>query len=200
MNGQRLGEIARKMGIGPQWVSVVINSPVALAEMERRLQEQEQRLLEKISEEQSRRLASQVAAMRYRVEIPVHTPTLDRLDALVKGRRERREKTDDGLAEFIIKAVARINCEKGEAPDAEPMEKEKPSAEAVKTKQERQNLNRRPYQNRWLTIAHPRRTQRGGKHRRASQLPAGAGRTVLLANLGRMDLARVRLPWRETGL
>ncbi|MBI4528386.1 MAG: hypothetical protein HY695_31720 [Deltaproteobacteria bacterium] len=63
--GQHQNMIAKEMGIGEPWLSVIINSPVFQEALEKRFQEREQELIERIAEENSRRLASLEAGMRY---------------------------------------------------------------------------------------------------------------------------------------
>jgi hypothetical protein len=61
---QSLRTISREMGINESWASVVVNSPVFQEELERRLEIQEQAVIEKLKEKEEQRLEQLARLMR----------------------------------------------------------------------------------------------------------------------------------------
>lgn len=106
LKGQRLGKISSAVGIGRQWLSVIINSPVSQDELETKFQKREQEVIKSLSGRRARVLEGLRDRMRYGVESPsrVDSEILDRLRRKIKAE----ENAEDGLGEIIIRELSRM--------------------------------------------------------------------------------------------
>ena len=104
MKGQRQRQIAREMKVGEQWVSVVINSPVFQAELQKRLREEEDAVVKRMGERELKRLDAIARVMRGDSEDfdVLAAPSI--LDCL-PTEEQRSKRSDDGIGETIIKAA-----------------------------------------------------------------------------------------------
>jgi hypothetical protein len=106
---QSLREISREMGINESWASVVVNSPVFQEELDRRLEIQEQAVIEKLKEKEERRLEQLVRLMRGRggdPEILDEPSVLERLEREV-GPAGESTGGDSSLGDRLVRVLGR---------------------------------------------------------------------------------------------
>ena len=106
LQGQKLTQIARDMELDVSWVSIVVNSPIFQEEIERRLNSDEQKVMEKLRGEPERELEALARAMRYNEgEIPNGSVVdVDRLRAPVEGH-SAGESGDPGMGDRLVRML-----------------------------------------------------------------------------------------------
>jgi hypothetical protein len=106
---QSLRAISREMGINESWASVVVNSPVFQEELDRRLEQQEKAVIEKLREREERRLEQLARLMRGQGGDPgiLDQPSvMERLEREV-GSGGEGKATDTSLGDRLVRMLGR---------------------------------------------------------------------------------------------
>jgi hypothetical protein len=106
---QSLRTISREMGINESWASVVVNSPVFQEELERRLEQQEKAVIEKLKDKEERRLGQLARLMRGQGGDPrvLDEPSvMERLEREVGPASETRGG-DPSLGDRLVRVLGR---------------------------------------------------------------------------------------------
>jgi len=111
------------MGVGEQWLSVIINSPVFQEELRKRWEVEEQALIKRLAEREQKRIDAVANMMRYGVGDPAILEQHSIFDRWKK--RINHEHDEDGLGEIIIKEINRNRREQqaltAATPEMEPI-------------------------------------------------------------------------------
>ena len=104
--GQNQRTIAAAMGIGEQWLSVLINSPVFQEELRKRWEVEEQARIKRLAEREQKRIDAVANMMRYGVGDPA---ILDQPSIFDHWKPKRNNHDDDaeGLGDLMVKAINR---------------------------------------------------------------------------------------------
>ena len=104
--GQNQRTIAAAMGIGEQWLSVLINSPVFQEELRKRWEGEEQARIKRLAEREQKRIDAVANMMRYGVGDPA---ILDQPSIFDHWKPKRNNHDDDaeGLGDLMVKAINR---------------------------------------------------------------------------------------------
>jgi hypothetical protein len=95
------------MGIGEQWLSVIMNSPVFQEELRKRLEVEEGALVKRLAEQETRRIEALSNMMRDGVGDPA---ILSQPSIFDLGKtRKTHEDTEEGIGELMIKTLSRMD-------------------------------------------------------------------------------------------
>lgn len=111
--GHRQRRIAQEMGIGEQWLSVIINSPIFQEELQKRWEPFEEELVKRLAERERRHIDALAHMMRTGEGNPDILKEPSVFDDMEVGDDDNE---DPGLGDKIILEICRSRARKAENP------------------------------------------------------------------------------------